>query len=205
MCRRPTSALTKDHGLGDGHLLDAYAPYGDRGGDRQAADLGGSHGRKEATGRGVIRVRHALQKLKMKCEGCRVIIQGFGNVGSMPACCCMRRDTGLRASRIFMARSLTRTASIFQSCIDWVYAQHKPLPEFPGGGEKMSAQDLLFQPCDILIPAATENQITTRECTSGQTRILCEGANGPTTPRPTKLSRRTAFSSCRIFWRMRAA
>ena len=47
--------------------------------------------------------------------------------------------------------------------VDWVYGQHKPLPEFPGGGAKMSSQEVLFQPCDILIPAATENQITSRK------------------------------------------
>ena len=65
--------------------------------------------------------------------------------------------------------------------IDWVYGQRKPLPEFPGGGAKMDQQEILFQPCDILLPAAIENQITSKNAHRVQARILCEGANGPTT------------------------
>ena len=65
--------------------------------------------------------------------------------------------------------------------IDWVYTQKKPLQNFPGGGTKMSALDVLFQPCDIAIPAAIENQITERNAHQVQAKILCEGANGPTT------------------------
>jgi glutamate dehydrogenase (NAD(P)+) len=64
---------------------------------------------------------------------------------------------------------------------EWVYTQRKPLPEFPGGGEKMTAQEVLFRPCDILVPAATENQITAANAGRVDCRILCEGANGPTT------------------------
>ncbi len=65
--------------------------------------------------------------------------------------------------------------------IDWVYTQKKPLPEFPQGGVKFSSQEVLFQPCDILLPAAVENQITTQNAHRVQAKILCEGANGPTT------------------------
>jgi glutamate dehydrogenase (NAD(P)+) len=66
--------------------------------------------------------------------------------------------------------------------IDWVYKQKRPLPEFPDGGTKLSAQDIVFQPCEILIPAAIENQITSKNVHKVQAKILCEGANGPTTP-----------------------
>ena len=65
--------------------------------------------------------------------------------------------------------------------IDWTYAQHKPLPDFPDGGAKMTANEILFQPADIVIPAAIENQITSENAHRLQTRILCEGANGPCT------------------------
>ena len=65
--------------------------------------------------------------------------------------------------------------------IDWVYTQKKTLQSFPGGGTKMSARDVLFQPCDIAIPAAIENQITEKNAHQVQAKILCEGANGPTT------------------------
>src|SRR5438309_12099875 len=64
---------------------------------------------------------------------------------------------------------------------NWVLRQHKPLPDFPGGGTPMSAQEVLFQPCDILLPAAIENQITSENVHRIQASILCEGANGPTT------------------------
>jgi len=64
---------------------------------------------------------------------------------------------------------------------DWVYNQHKPLPEFPDGGAKMDATEILFQPAEIVIPAAVENQITSENAHRLQTRILCEGANGPCT------------------------
>ena len=64
---------------------------------------------------------------------------------------------------------------------DWVYTERKPLPEFPGGGEKTTAQEVLFRPCDILVPAATENQITSQNAARVDCKILCEGANGPTT------------------------
>src|SRR5206468_12092777 len=65
--------------------------------------------------------------------------------------------------------------------IDWVYTQKKPLQNFPGGGTKMTARDVLFQSCDIAIPAAIENQITEKNANQVQAKILCEGANGPTT------------------------
>ena len=63
--------------------------------------------------------------------------------------------------------------------VDWVHTQHKSLPDFPGGGQKMSSTEVLFQPCDILVPAAVENQITSENASRVQTKILCEGANGP--------------------------
>src|SRR5260370_7898356 len=64
---------------------------------------------------------------------------------------------------------------------EWVVRQRKPLRDFLGGGAKMTAKEVLFQPCDILVPAAIENQITSENAQRIQARILCEGANGPTT------------------------
>src|SRR6266446_1231510 len=111
-------------------------------------ELGGSRGRREATGRGVmICCDKALAKLGIKKQGCRVVVQGF----DVP------------------------------KVIDWVYTQKKSLQDFPGGGTKMSARDVLFQPCEIAIPAAIENQITEKNANQVQAKILCEGANGPTT------------------------
>ena len=144
--------------------------------------LGGSQGRKEATGRGLmICCDKALEKLKMKREGCRVIIQGFGNVGSQGAL--LMHAAGYKIIGVADIHGGLYNEKGFDipKLVDWVYEQKKPLPEFPAGGQKMSAQDVLFHPCDILVPAATENQITTENANRVDCRILCEGANGPTT------------------------
>jgi glutamate dehydrogenase (NAD(P)+) len=145
-------------------------------------ELGGSQGRKEATGRGLmICCNNALTKLKMKRDGCRVIIQGFGNVGSQAAI--LMHEAGYKIIGIADIHGGLYNEKGFDvpKVVDWVYGQRKALPEFPGGGAKMTAQEVLFHPCDILVPAATENQITSENAGRVDCKILCEGANGPTT------------------------
>src|SRR5208282_5926581 len=145
-------------------------------------ELGGSQGRKEATGRGLmICCDKALTKLKMQRDGCRVIIQGFGNVGSQAAD--LMHKAGYKIIGVADIHGGLHNEKGFDvpKLIDWVYNQRKPLPEFPAGGQKMSAQDVLFHPCEILVPAATENQITSQNAHRVECKILCEGANGPTT------------------------
>jgi len=145
-------------------------------------ELGGSRGRKEATGRGCqIVCDKALAKLGMKREGCRVIIQGFGNVGSMAAL--LMHQAGYKIVGVADIHGALYNEKGFDipALLDWVHGQRKPLPELPAGGQKMSAQDILFQPCDILLPAAIENMLTSQNAHRVQARILCEGANGPTT------------------------
>jgi len=145
-------------------------------------ELGGSLGRPEATGRGVMMTcDRAIAKLGMNKQSCRVIIQGFGNVGSMGAR--LMHEAGYKIIGLADIHGGLYNDKGFDvpKVVDWVYGQHKSLPDFPGGGQKMSASDVLFQPCDILIPAAIENQITSQNVSRVQTKILCEGANGPTT------------------------
>ena len=145
-------------------------------------DLGGSQGRKEATGRGLmICANRAVKKLGMKCGDCSVIVQGFGNVGSQASL--LMHEAGYRIVGVADIHGGLYNEKGFDvpKLYDWVYNQRKPLPEFPAGGEKTTAQEILFRPCDILIPAATENQITTESAHRLTCRILCEGANGPTT------------------------
>jgi glutamate dehydrogenase (NAD(P)+) len=145
-------------------------------------ELGGSQGRKEATGRGVMMCcNNALTKLKMKREGCRVIIQGFGNVGSQAAT--LMHAAGYKIIGVADIHGGLYHDKGFDvpKLVDWVYRQGRPLPDFPGGGDKQSAKDVLFHPTDILIPAATENQITTQNAAGIECKILCEGANGPVT------------------------
>ena len=145
-------------------------------------ELGGSRGRREATGRGVMMCcDKALTKLKMKREGTRVIIQGFGNVGSQGALLMHAAGYEIIGAADIHGGLYNEKGIDVPKLYEWVYVQKKPLPEFPGGGEKMSAQEVLFRPTDILVPAATENQITTKNADRVECRILCEGANGPTT------------------------
>lgn len=144
--------------------------------------LGGSEGRTEATGRGVMMCcDKALAKLKMKREGCRVIVQGFGNVGSQAATLLHQAGYKIIGVADIHGGLYNENGFDIPRLVDWVYTQKKPLPEFSAGGTKMSAPDVLFNPCDILIPAATENQITSQNAHRVDCKILCEGANGPTT------------------------
>jgi glutamate dehydrogenase (NAD(P)+) len=151
-------------------------------------DLGGSQGRKEATGRGLmICCDKAAAKLRMKREGCRVIIQGFGNVGSQASL--LMHEAGYRIIAVADVHGglYNEKGLDIPKLYEWVYILRKPLPEFPDGGERMSSQEILFRPCDVLVPAATENQITSENARRVNCKILCEGANGPTTSHADKI------------------
>jgi glutamate dehydrogenase (NAD(P)+) len=145
-------------------------------------ELGGSAGRREATGRGVmICCDKATAKLGIKREGCRVVVQGFGNVGSLAALLMQKVGYKIVGLADIGGGLYNEKGFDVAKVIDWVYTQKKPLQDFAGGGAQMSARDVLFQPCEIAIPAAIENQITEKNADQVQARILCEGANGPTT------------------------
>jgi glutamate dehydrogenase (NAD(P)+) len=145
-------------------------------------ELGGSRGRRQATGRGVlICCDKALAKLKMKRDGCRVVVQGFGNVGSQAAK--LMHEAGYKIIGVADIGGGLYNEKGFdiEKVIGWVHGEKKPLQDFPAGGTKMTSRDVLFQPCEIAIPAAIENQITEKNASQVQAKILCEGANGPTT------------------------
>ena len=144
-------------------------------------DLGGSLGRKQATGRGLmICCNKAIARLGMKREGCRAIVQGFGNVGSEASLLMHEAGYKIVAAADVNGGLYNENGIDIPRLYDWVQTQRRPLPEFQGG-EKLSAREILFRPCDILVPAATENQITSENAHRLDCRILCEGANGPTT------------------------
>jgi glutamate dehydrogenase (NAD(P)+) len=145
-------------------------------------EMGGSLGRREATGRGVmIAARESAKHVGLNIKGARVAVQGFGNVGSISA--------ELLASQvgativavtdwkggIYNAKGLDVPA-----LLDYV-KQHKTVDGFPGS-EPLSNADLFSLDVDILIPAALENQITIDNAPSIKARVIIEGANGPTTP-----------------------
>jgi glutamate dehydrogenase (NAD(P)+) len=145
-------------------------------------DLGGSLGRHEATGRGIqIVCDAAIKKLGIARDGARVVVQGFGNVGSSAAL--LLHQAGYKIVGVADVHGALYNENGFDlpELIDWVTVRHRPLPEFPQGGTHFSAQQILFQPCEILVPAAVENQITSENAHRLRTRILCEGANGPCT------------------------
>ena len=143
--------------------------------------LGGSRGRPEATGRGCMIVTlQALPILGLTPENCRVVIQGFGNVGGMAArlmsaagfkiVCIVEYDGavynphGLDIAALQKHRKETGSITGFS------------------GGEDMDKYEAMFLECDVLIPAATENVIHSENAHKLRCKILCEGANGPTTP-----------------------
>jgi glutamate dehydrogenase (NAD(P)+) len=143
--------------------------------------LGGSRGRPEATGRGcMIVILKALELLGLKPQDARVVIQGFGNVGGMASklmsaigfkiVCVVEYDgavynaNGLDIAALQQHRRETGSITGF------------------AGGEDVDKDEALFLECEVLIPAATENVIHSGNADRIRCKILCEGANGPTTP-----------------------
>jgi glutamate dehydrogenase (NAD(P)+) len=143
-------------------------------------ELGGSHGRTESTGRGLMIVcDEALNRLSMNRDQTRVIIQGFGNVGSNAARLMYRR--GYKIVGVSTSASGLYNKNGIDIDALWAYQKRNhSLVGFPGT-EEIDSAELLVADCDILIPAALENQITSRNADRLKARILCEGANGPTT------------------------
>jgi glutamate dehydrogenase (NAD(P)+) len=143
--------------------------------------LGGSLGRREATGRGVmICTREAARHLEMDLRGATIAVQGCGNVGSVSADLLSKLAARVVAvtdwkGGVYNAQSLDVPA-----LIDWVQT-HKTVADFPGG-EPITNEQLLALEVDVLIPAALENQITAANVHEVKARAIVEGANGPTTP-----------------------
>ena len=142
--------------------------------------MGGSRGRREATGRGIrVVCVEALRYLNMPVEGCRVVIQGFGNVGSNAAHLLM--DVGCKIVGIAEYDGGLYNANGIDIHALVEYRERNSSIVGFRGAEAIESANLLTSACDILIPAATENVITSRNAAKIQARIVCEGANGPTT------------------------
>ena len=143
-------------------------------------DLGGSRGRKEATGRGCMFVTdQALKRFGRDRSAARVIIQGFGNVGSQAAR--LMHEAGYKIVGVSdIHGGLLNTQGIdIPRLAEHVHAGGI-VPDF-AGGEKIDNTSLLEQDCEVLLPAATESQITSKNAHLIKARILTEGANSPTT------------------------
>lgn len=143
--------------------------------------IGGSEGRNDATGRGIVFItREAAREVGKELKGLRVAIQGFGNVGGV--CARIFHESGARVVAVSDALGgLYNPAGLditgLRECAnrDGTLTTH-------GGGDRIGTKELLELDVDVLIPAATENQITAENAPRIKAPIIIEGANGPTTP-----------------------
>jgi len=144
-------------------------------------EMGGSLGRREATGRGVMIVtREAARHLGLDIKGATVAIQGFGNVGSVSADLLAGIGARIVAVTDWKGGVYNEKGLDVAAMLDYV-RQHKSIEGF-SGGQVLSNDDLFGLDVDVLIPAALENQVTIENAPSIKAKILVEGANGPTTP-----------------------
>ncbi len=149
-------------------------------------ELGGSAGRREATGRGVLFViREAAKKIGMSLKGAKVVVQGFGNVGSVAANL-LAQDGALIVGVSDVKGGVANPQGLDLPALMKQLMEKKTVAGF-AGGTPVEGKKILEVPCDILIPAALENQITHVNASRISARIIAEGANGPTTHQADKI------------------
>ena len=149
-------------------------------------ELGGSRGRREATGRGLLFViNEAAKRFKLTPQTTRVVVQGSGNVGGIGAR--LLHEAGYKVvamsdifGGIYNPEGIDVPAALKH------LQETRSLQEFPNT-EQVSNTELLELDCDVLAPCATENQITSKNADRLKCRILAEGANGPTTANADKI------------------
>jgi glutamate dehydrogenase (NAD(P)+) len=142
-------------------------------------EMGGSAGRREATGRGCMLVtREALKHLGMPMKGARVVVQGFGNVGSIAAELLQEQGATVVAVSDVSGGLYNRNGLDVKDVIAW-REEHRYVAGYPKA-EAVANENFLTLPCDVLLPAALENQITARNAGDIQAKVIIEGANGPT-------------------------
>jgi glutamate dehydrogenase (NAD(P)+) len=140
-------------------------------------EIGGSAGRREATGRGVVAcLVEAARQLRMPLEGASLVIQGYGQVGSAAA----RAARALGAKIVGVSDVEGGIHDPHGIDLDRQLAGRGALKDFPAP-ERVTPGELLELPCDVLIPAAIQNQVTAANAGRLRCRLMVEGANGPTT------------------------
>jgi glutamate dehydrogenase (NAD(P)+) len=144
-------------------------------------EMGGSQGRREATGRGVmIAARESAKHVGFDIKGATVAIQGFGNVGSVSAKLLAEAGARIVAITDWKGGVYNPKGLDIQKLL--VYTAEEKTVEGFAGGEPLTNEQLFALEVDILIPAALENQITSENAPKIRAKVIVEGANGPTTP-----------------------
>lgn len=143
-------------------------------------EMGGSLGRREATGRGCMLVtKEALAHLGMPMKGTSVVIQGFGNVGSVAAQLLQKEGCKIIGISDRTGGFLNAKGIDVDDAIAYVQ-EHRSLEGYTKG-DAVTNEQLLTTQVDVLLPAALENVITTKNAAQIKAKVICEGANGPTT------------------------
>jgi glutamate dehydrogenase (NAD(P)+) len=149
-------------------------------------NLGGSRGRTEATGRGVmISCREALKSLGMRPENSRVVVQGAGNVGGIGALL-LQREGYKVVSMSDISGAIYNERGLDVPQVLAHVKQHRTLEGY-NHAQRLTMAEQLGLPCDILAPCAMENQITSKNVRGIQAKLIVEGANGPTTAEADKV------------------
>ena len=143
-------------------------------------NLGGSRGRAEATGRGCMIVTlEALRHLGIDAANCRVVVQGFGNVGGMAAK--LMSQAGFKITGVIEYDGAVYNPHGLD--VQGLMRHRHETGSITGfaEAEDMDRKEAMFLDCEVLLPAATENVITSANADRIRARVICEGANGPTT------------------------
>lgn len=143
--------------------------------------LGGSQGRREATGRGVMHsTLSGLEKLRIKPTSASVAVEGFGNVGSITAKSLYEQGCKIVAISDISGGYYNKDGIDIDAAIHWAESHGNRLEGF-AGGEHIANDDLITIDCDVLAPCAREDRITDRNASDIKAKLIVEGANGPTT------------------------
>ena len=174
-----TNAQTMDWMVDEYSKLKGESVYGIVTG--KSIEIGGSKGRKEATGRGVCFVTlEMMKKYNMKPEDCKIVIQGMGNVGSISAKLLAEEGAKIIAVSDVSCAIYNENGLDIAGIYKYLDSGKNLLDGYTGDCKRITNAELLELPCDILIPAALENQITAENADRIKAKIVIEAANGPT-------------------------
>ena len=174
-----TNAQTMDWMVDEYSKLKGESVYGIVTG--KSIEIGGSKGRNEATGRGVCFVTlEMMKKYNMKPEDCKIVIQGMGNVGSISAKLLEEEGAKIIAVSDVSCAIYNENGLDIAGIYKYLDSGKNLLDGYTGDCKRITNAELLELPCDILIPAALENQLTAENADRIKAKIVIEAANGPT-------------------------